>query len=44
MIALNPARTLAFVLTTAGHVSIGAATLAASVVMAMQLYVWGGSK
>jgi len=44
MLVLNAAGTFAFVLTTAGHVSIGAATLAASVVMAMQLYVWGGSK
>ena len=44
MIALNSTGTLAFVLATAGHVSIGSATLAASVVMAMQLYVWGGSK
>ncbi len=38
MLLLNAAGTLAFVLATAGHVSIGAATLAASVVMAMQLW------
>jgi hypothetical protein len=38
MLVLNAAGTFAFVLATVGHVSIGAATLAASVVMAMQVW------
>lgn len=38
MLSLNAAGTLAFVLATTGHVSIGAATLAASVVMALQVW------
>jgi hypothetical protein len=38
MLALNAAGALAFVLATAGHVSIGAATLAASVVMALEVW------
>jgi heme A synthase len=38
MLVLNYAGTLYFVLTTVGHVAIGAATLAASVIMAMEVW------
>lgn len=38
MLVLNAAGTFAFVLSTVGHVSIGALTLAGSVVMAMQVW------
>jgi heme A synthase len=38
MLAMNAAGTLAFVLATTGHVSIGSATLAASVVMALEVW------
>ena len=37
MLVLNTAGTFAFLLITVGHVAVGAATLAASVVMAMQV-------
>jgi heme A synthase len=38
LLVLNMSGTLAFVLATVGHVTVGAATLAASVVMAMQVW------
>jgi heme A synthase len=38
MLVLNAAGTIYFILVTVGHVTVGAATLAASVVMAMQVW------
>jgi hypothetical protein len=38
MLLLNAAGTLYFILASLGHVAVGASTLAASIVMAMQVW------